>query len=124
MDADSLTLMAEELPQTFSDLHTGFAGELFQKLVNYQIHSVLVLPDFNAYGQRFSELAYEHQERFPRIPSTALFAVLGKLLRTACGVIVGDAKEHPQIRFVRTLDEAWAWLWAEHNQCAHGRTGC
>jgi len=38
-----------------------------------------VLPDVNAYGQRFSELAYEHQA-------------------------------HPQIRFVRTLDEAMAWL--------------
>lgn len=79
MHADGLILMAEELPQTFFDLRTGFAGELFQKLVNYQIRSVLVLPDFNAYGQRFSELAYEHQA-------------------------------HPQIRFVRTLDEAWDWL--------------
>lgn len=79
MDADGLILMAEELPQTFFDLRTGFAGELFQKLVNYQIRSVLVLPDFNTYGQRFSELAYEHQE-------------------------------HPQIRFVRTLGEARAWL--------------
>ncbi len=79
MHADGLILIAKELPQTFFDLRTGFAGELFQKLVNYQIRSVLVLPDFNAYGQRFSELAYEHQA-------------------------------HPQIRFVRTMEEAWDWL--------------
>jgi hypothetical protein len=79
MSADGLILLAEDLPQTFFDLCTGFAGEFFQKLVNYQIHSVLVLPDFNAYGKRFSELAHEHQT-------------------------------HSQIRFVRTLDEARAWL--------------
>jgi len=29
MHADGLILMAEELPQTFFDLRTGFAGELF-----------------------------------------------------------------------------------------------
>ncbi|WP_299427742.1 DUF4180 domain-containing protein [uncultured Meiothermus sp.] len=79
MGADGLILLADELPQTFFDLRTGFAGELFQKLVNYQIRSVLVLPDFNAYGQRFAELAYEH-------------------------------RVHPQIRFVRTLDEAVGFL--------------
>lgn len=47
METDGLILMAEALPQTFFDLRTGFAGELFQKLVNYQIRTVLVLPDPN-----------------------------------------------------------------------------
>lgn len=77
--ADGLILVANDLPPTFFDLSTGFAGALFQKLINYQLRSVLVLPDFNAYGLRFSELAYEHQT-------------------------------HRQIRFVKTMDEAVAWL--------------
>lgn len=77
--ADGLILVAEDLPPGFFDLSTGFAGELFQKLTTYQLRSALVLPNFNAHGLRFSELAYEHQT-------------------------------HPQIRFVKTMDEAVAWL--------------
>jgi hypothetical protein len=37
------------------------AGELFQKLVNYRIPVAIVVADPQAYGERFSELAYEHR---------------------------------------------------------------
>ena len=36
-------------------------GELFQKLVNYRGRLAIVIRDPRAYGERFSELAYEHR---------------------------------------------------------------
>ena len=50
----------DDLGEAFFELRTGLAGELFQKLTNYQMRAAIVLTDFGAYGQRFSELAYEH----------------------------------------------------------------
>lgn len=80
-NADGLILSESDLPAEFFDLRTGFAGELFQKLSNYQIRTALILQDFDAYGKRFSELAYEHQT-------------------------------HGMVRFVRSMEEATAWLGA------------
>jgi hypothetical protein len=37
------------------------AGELFQKFINYGLRVAIVLPDPEAFGERFSELAYEHR---------------------------------------------------------------
>jgi hypothetical protein len=45
---------------SFFDLRSGLAGELFQKLINYGLRAAIVLPDTEAYGARFSELAHEH----------------------------------------------------------------
>ena len=74
-----LVLTEEDLGQEFFDLRSGLAGELFQKSTNYRLRVAIVLPDPAIYGERFSELAYEH-------------------------------KSHNMVRFVRSKDEALAWL--------------
>lgn len=79
--ADGLILTEEDVAPGFFDLHTGLAGELFQKFMNYGLRVALMVPDPAAYGPRFSELAYEH-------------------------------KTHNLIRFVRSDEEAKAWLYA------------
>ena len=71
----------DDLAQEFFDLRSGLAGELFQKFINYKLRMAIVLPDPEAYGERISELAYEH-------------------------------RAHNMIRFVRSKDEAEAWLCA------------
>jgi uncharacterized protein DUF4180 len=78
---DGLILTEDDLAQEFFDLRSGLAGELFQKFINYKLRMAIVLPDPEAYGERISELAYEH-------------------------------KSHSMIRFVRSKDEAEAWLCA------------
>jgi uncharacterized protein DUF4180 len=61
--AKGLILTANDLAREFFDLRSGLAGELFQKFINYRIRVAIVLPDPEAYGERFSELAYEHRSR-------------------------------------------------------------
>jgi hypothetical protein len=58
---DGLILAERDLAPEFFDLRSGLAGELFQKCTNYRLRLAIVLPDPEAYGQRFSELAYEHR---------------------------------------------------------------
>jgi hypothetical protein len=74
--AKGLILTEHDLAREFFDLRSGLAGELFQKLINYQVRTALVLPDPNAYGERFSELAHEHSShhmiRFVRSKDEAL----------------------------------------------------
>ena len=55
-----LVLTENDLAPAFFDLRSGFAGELFQKFINYRLRVAIVLADPEAYGERFSELAYEH----------------------------------------------------------------
>ena len=74
-----LLLTENELAPEFFDLRSGLAGELFQKFTNYRVRVTIVLSNPEAYGERFSELAYEHAS-------------------------------HSMIRFVRSRDEADAWL--------------
>ena len=74
-----LILTENDLAPEFFDLRTGLAGELFQKFTNYRLRVAIVLPDPEAYGERFGELAYEHAS-------------------------------HSMIRFVRSQDDAKAWL--------------
>src|SRR5215831_15352966 len=57
---DGVILAETDLSPEFFDLRTGLAGELFQKFINYRIPVAIVLPDPDAYGERFSELAREH----------------------------------------------------------------
>jgi len=59
--AQGLILTESDLSPEFFDLRSGLAGELFQKFVNYKLRLAIVLPDPDAYGERFSELAYEHR---------------------------------------------------------------
>src|SRR5215475_5067428 len=55
-----LILTERDLSPEFFELRTGLAGELFQKFINYNLRVAIVLPNTRAYGDRFSELAYEH----------------------------------------------------------------
>ena len=59
--APGILFTENDLAPQFFDLRTGLLGELFQKFTNYRKKIVIVLPDFDAYGERFSELAYEHR---------------------------------------------------------------
>ena len=79
LGAEGLILTENDLAPEFFDLRTGLAGELFQKFTNYETRVAIVLLDLEIYGERFSELAYEH-------------------------------RSHRLIRFVRSKDEAMAWL--------------
>lgn len=56
-----LVLSEQDLCPDFFDLRSGLAGEVFQKFVNYRAPLAIVLADSNAYGERFSELVYEHR---------------------------------------------------------------
>lgn len=59
--ARGLILTEGDLAREFFDLRSGLAGELFQKFTNYRLRLAIVLPDPEAYGERFSELVYEHR---------------------------------------------------------------
>ncbi len=58
---DALILAEADVDPAFFDLHTGLAGELFQKATQYEVRLALVLPDPAAHGPRWPELAYEHR---------------------------------------------------------------
>jgi hypothetical protein len=77
--AEGLILTEADVAPALFDLRSGLAGELFQKFTNYRVRLAIVLPDPNSYGERFSELVYEH-------------------------------RSHNLIRFVRSEDDAKAWL--------------
>ena len=53
-------LTETDLCDEFFDLHTGLAGELIQKCVNYRIRAAIVIASPETHGKRFAELAYEH----------------------------------------------------------------
>ena len=59
--ADGLLLTEQDVSPEFFNLHSGLAGELFQKVTNYQIKLAVVLEDSSRYGDRVSELVYEHR---------------------------------------------------------------
>ena len=70
-DADGIVLTPDDVDAPFFDLHSGLAGELFQKVTNYGLRLALVLPDPAAYGPRWADLAFEHADHrvirfFPR----------------------------------------------------------
>ena len=59
--SSGLLLTEQDLAPEFFDLHSGWAGELFQKCTNYGLRLALVLPHPEWYGARVSELAFEHR---------------------------------------------------------------
>lgn len=61
LGAAGLILTENDLGREFFDLRTGIAGEAFQKFINYRLRVAVVIADPNVYGERFSELAYEHR---------------------------------------------------------------
>ena len=60
LGSGGLIVTEHDLAPEFFDLRSGLAGELFQKFVNYKVRVAIVLPDPQAYGERFGELAHEH----------------------------------------------------------------
>jgi hypothetical protein len=70
LEPGGLLLAEEDLGPQFYDLRTGLAGELFQKVVNYRGRLAIVIRDASIYGDRFSELAYEHRNH----PAIRFFA--------------------------------------------------
>src|SRR5262245_51427675 len=61
IEAEGLILTEDDLAREFFDLRSGLAGELFQKCTNYNVRLAIVLPNPEAFGERISELAYEHK---------------------------------------------------------------
>ena len=61
LGSGGLILTESDLAQEFFDLRSGLAGELFQKFINYKVRVAIILPNTEAYGERFAELAYEHE---------------------------------------------------------------
>jgi Domain of unknown function (DUF4180) len=61
MEEGGLALNEADLAPSFYDLRSGLAGDLFQKFVNYRVPLALVIADPAVYGERFVELAREHQ---------------------------------------------------------------
>ncbi|HEU0185265.1 MAG TPA: DUF4180 domain-containing protein [Blastocatellia bacterium] len=61
IEAEGVIFTEGDLAREFFDLRTGLAGELFQKCMNYGIRLAIILPDPEVYGERISELAYEHR---------------------------------------------------------------
>ena len=59
-DSDGILLTADDVDASFFDLRSGLAGELCQKVTNYQLRLALVVADPAAYGSRWTELAHEH----------------------------------------------------------------
>lgn len=60
ISSGGLLLSEEEIGENFFDLHTGLAGELFQKFINYHQRLALLIPDLGKHGERIQELALEH----------------------------------------------------------------
>jgi hypothetical protein len=56
-----LILTETDLGPDFFDLRSGVAGELFQKFINYRLRLAVIVPGLQNHGERFSELAREHQ---------------------------------------------------------------
>ncbi|HEY4591548.1 MAG TPA: DUF4180 domain-containing protein [Thermoanaerobaculia bacterium] len=56
-----LLLTESELSPSFFDLHSGLAGELFQKCVTYKVRLAIVVAQPADYGKRVSELIHEHR---------------------------------------------------------------
>lgn len=69
LSPEGLVLAEEDLGPDFYDLKTGLAGDLFQKVATYRGRLAIVIRDPPVYGDRFSELAYEHR----RHPSVRFF---------------------------------------------------
>ena len=58
-DVSNLMLFEDNLSAEFFKLSTGLAGQLMQKLINYQIKAALIIPDPEGLTDRFKEWALE-----------------------------------------------------------------
>ena len=56
-----LLLTESDLSPAFFDLHSGLAGELFQKCMTYKVRLAIVVARPADYGKRVGELIHEHR---------------------------------------------------------------
>ncbi len=56
-----IILHEDEVSTKLFDLSSGLAGELFQKMVNYNKRLALVVRDLSQYSTNLQKLAYEHE---------------------------------------------------------------
>ena len=61
IEYSGLLFTESELCPEFFDLRTGLAGEALQKFANYRARVAIVVEKYDAYGNRFRELMYEHR---------------------------------------------------------------
>jgi len=61
LGSGGLILTESDLAPGFFELRSGLAGELFQKFINYNVRVALIVPNPKVYGERFAELAHEHE---------------------------------------------------------------
>ncbi len=61
-DQGGLLVFEKDLGESFFDLSTGIAGELFQKFTNYNQKLAIVVADLSIYSDRLQELALEHSK--------------------------------------------------------------
>lgn len=59
LGTDRVLLPGSILPEAFFDLHTRFAGEFVQKLLNYRLRVAGLIPPDPAHGDRFREFLLE-----------------------------------------------------------------
>ena len=60
--ARGAVLTPDELHPDFFDLRNGVAGAIFQKLINYNFKTAIIVPADHAYGERVAELVRDHSK--------------------------------------------------------------
>ncbi|TGK42710.1 DUF4180 domain-containing protein [Leptospira andrefontaineae] len=57
--SDTVAVHSSHFPELFFDLKTGFAGEIFQKITNYQKRFIIIGDYSNIASKSFKDLIYE-----------------------------------------------------------------
>ncbi|MEI1279839.1 DUF4180 domain-containing protein [Leptospira venezuelensis] len=57
--SDTIVIYSSHLSERFFDLKTGFAGEIFQKITNYQKRFIIIGDYSNISSKSFKDLIYE-----------------------------------------------------------------
>lgn len=58
-DSDTIAVHSSHFPEQFFDLKTGFAGDIFQKITNYQKRFIIIGDYSNISSKSFKDLIYE-----------------------------------------------------------------
>ncbi|MGJ4744740.1 DUF4180 domain-containing protein [Leptospira sp. SA-E8] len=57
--SDTIAVHSSHFPEQFFDLKTGFAGEIFQKITNYQKRFIIIGEYSHITSKSFKDLIYE-----------------------------------------------------------------
>ncbi|EMK00974.1 MULTISPECIES: DUF4180 domain-containing protein [unclassified Leptospira] len=74
--SDTIAVHSSHLPEHFFDLKTGFAGEIFQKITNYQKRFIILGDYSNITSKSFNDLIYESNKNGKVIFSETLEAAI------------------------------------------------